>query len=291
MKRLCVVLILCFAHSAWAQSFSETRPEDVGFIAERLDRIDSTIVRSINNGEIPGAVALIARNGKIAYHKSFGYADVASKTKMDKNSIFRIASMTKAITSVGVMVLYERGHFMLNDPVSKYLPEFKSPKILVEVDTLGNVVKTEPSKKEIRIIDLLTHTSGISYPFIESDLQKVYKKAGIIDGSTSREVRLRDQMTKIAALPLLFEPGSKFQYGLNTDILGYLCQVVSGKSFDRFLSDEIFVPLGMVDSYFYIPDSKKHRLVTLYAWVDKEGLVVSKGDESIVLQEKDLKKS
>ena len=130
---------------------------------------------------------------------------------------------------------------------------------------------------------MLTHTAGISYPFIKTDLQKVYKKAGIIDGFTSKEMNLKSKMAKLAALPLLFEPGSKFQYGLNTDVLGYLCQVVSGKSFDRFLSDEIFVPLGMVDTHFYIPDSRKHRLVTLYAWLDKEGLVVSKGDESSII--------
>jgi len=223
---------------------------------------------------------LIARNGKIAYHKSFGYADVESKKEMDKNSIFRIASMTKAITTVGVMVLYERGYFMLNDPISKYLPEFKSPNILVEVDTLGNVVKTVPSKREIKIIDLLTHTSGISHPFIKNVLQKVYKKDGIIDGITSKEMRLKSQMTRLSTLPLLFEPGSKYQYGLNIDILGYLCEVISGKSLDRFLSDEIFVPLKMLDTHFYIANNKQHRLVTLYSWLDEKGLVVSKGDES-----------
>lgn len=284
MKRVYIVFVLCFilVQSVRAQSFKETRPANVGFIAERLSRIDSTIIKSVNNGEIPGAVALIARNGKIAYHKSFGYADVDSKKEMDKNSIFRIASMTKAITTVGIMVLYERGYFMLNDPISKYLPEFKSPNILVEVDTLGNVVKTVPSKREIKIIDLLTHTSGISYPFIKNDLQKVYKKDGIIDGVTSNEMRLKSQVTRLSTLPLLFEPGSKYQYGLNIDILGYLCEVISGKSLDRFLSDEIFVPLKMLDTHFYIPNNKQHRLVTLYSWLDEKGLVVSKGDESSI---------
>ncbi|MCH8957828.1 beta-lactamase family protein [candidate division KSB1 bacterium] len=282
IRNIVFILYLFLVQYGNTQSFEEVNPSDVGFIEERLSRIDSIITKSINNGEIPGAVALVARNGKIAYYKSFGYADVEAQKKIGKNSIFRIASMTKAITTVGVMVLHERGHFMLNDPISKYIPEFEKPKILVEIDSLGNVVKTDTSKKEIRIIDLLTHSSGLSYPFVKNDLQKVYKDAGIIDGMTSKEIILESQMKLLATLPVLFEPGSKFQYGLSIDLLGYLCEVISGKSFDRFLNDEIFLPLKMHDTYFYIPNQKRDRLVTVYSWIDGKGLTVSKGDESTI---------
>lgn len=280
IRNLVFILCLFLFGSGNTQSFQMADASDVGFIKERLCRIDSIITRSINKGEIPGAVALVARNGKIAYYKGFGYSDVESKKKMENNSIFRIASMTKAITTVGVMVLHERGCFMLNDPISKYIPEFEKPKILVKIDTLGNIVKTEASKNEIRIIDLLTHSSGLSYPFIKNDLQKVYKDAGIIDGMTSKGIILEKQMKLLSKLPLLFEPGSKFQYGLSLDLLGYLCEVISGKSLDRFLNDEIFSPLKMHDTYFYLPSEKQARLVTLYSWMEGKGLAVSKGDES-----------
>ena len=175
MRRKLTVFFLglCLIQFSNAQSFKEVNPEDVGFISERLTRIDETVTKSFEKGEIPGAVALVARKGKIAYHKSFGYADIASKKQMEKDAIFRIASMSKAVTTIGIMILYERGFFLLNDRVSKFLPKFKNPNILVELDTLENEVKTEPSEKEIRIIDLLTHSSGISYPFIKNDLQQI----------------------------------------------------------------------------------------------------------------------
>jgi CubicO group peptidase (beta-lactamase class C family) len=278
-----IILILCIIQLIGAQTFQETDPVNVGIISTRLDRIDSVINKSVSNGEIPGAVALIARNGKIAYHKSFGYADLDAKKRMANNSIFRIASMSKAIVTVGVMVLYERGYFMLNDPISNYIPEFKNPKILVEADTLGNVVNTKPSKKEIRIIDLLTHSSGISHQFANNILQKVYLKAGLLDHLLpSEEIVLESQIKLLSTQPLLFEPGSKWEYGLNTDVLGYLCEIISGKSLDRFLNDEIFMPLKMYDTYFYLPNPKRDRLVTMYSWLDGKGLVVSKGDESWV---------
>jgi CubicO group peptidase (beta-lactamase class C family) len=274
------VLCLFLVGHGHTQSFQAADASDAGFIKERLDRIDGVITQSVDKGEIPGAVALVARNGKIAYYKSFGFSDVKSRKKMENNSIFRIASITKAITTVGIMVLYEHGCFMLNDPVSKYIPEFKNPEILVKIDTLGHIVKTEASKNEIRIIDLLTHSSGLSYPFIKNDLQQTYRDSGIIDGMTSKKIDLESQMKSLSGLPLLFEPGSKFQYGLSIDLLGYLCEVISGKPLDRFFNDEIFLPLKMHDTCFYLPPEKKARLVTLYSWMEGKGLTVSKGDES-----------
>ncbi|MCZ6779242.1 MAG: serine hydrolase [Acidobacteria bacterium] len=250
------------------------------FIADRLQRLDTAIQRSIDEGEIPGAVVLITHDGETAYHRAFGYRDIEQQSPMTKETIFRIASMTKAITSVGVMILYERGHFLLTDPISNYLPEFKNPKVLVKAGDDGQVLETRDATREITIIDLLTHTSGISYPFIERAVQSVYKTAGLIDGVTARTVRLHDQMQILAQQPLLHDPGEKFTYGLSTDLLGYFCEVASGKPFDRFLDDEIFTPLEMNDTYFYLPEEKASRLATLYA-VDEDGnLKVSQGDES-----------
>jgi CubicO group peptidase (beta-lactamase class C family) len=251
-----------------------------GFVDERLDRIDDAINAEIAAGKIPGAVALIVKDGRTVYHKSFGYADIASQTPMQNNSIFRIASMTKAVTTVGVMTLYEKGYFQLNDPVSNYIPAFANPNVLVSAGDEGDVTETRPAAGEIRIVDLLTHSSGISYAFINTPLQQVYKRNGVIDGLTGKNTKLESVMTKLAEQPLLFDPGSKWAYGLNTDLLGYLIEVVSGKPLDQYFAEEIFAPLGMDDTYFYLPDSKADRLVTLYA--DVNGLVVSKGDESTI---------
>ena len=229
-----------------------------------------------------GAVALVMRDGEIVYHKSFGHADIASRRPMQNDSIFRIASMTKAITSVAVMTLYEHGYFQLNDPVADYLDEFRDMRVVAEVNEAGVVTATQPATNPIRIIDLLTHTAGIGYPFIPSNVQQAYVDEGVIDGLTVKNTELKSQMAVLAKQPLLFEPGSAVAYGLNTDVLGYLVEVVSGKSLAQYFREAIFEPLGMRDTYFYLPEQKAERLVTLYAWVDGDGLVVSKGDESSI---------
>ena len=250
-----------------------------GFHSERLASIDAVIDAEIDAGKIAGAVALVARNGTIAYHKSFGYADLDSRTPMRNDAIFRIASMTKAVTSVGVMILYERGHFLLNDPVSRFIPEFAEPEVAVAFDEDGNVTETRPASREISILDLLSHSSGITYKFLGDALGRSYEKADVIEGLTVRDVTLEQGMRRLATQPLLFDPGDGFAYGLNTDLLGYLIEVVSGMPLDEFFAKEIFMPLGMTDTYFYLPDEKADRLVTLYAEVDGQ-LRVSNGTEA-----------
>lgn len=278
---LALLLILVIQGSCAVRSdFSFDTSRSPGFVNERLDRIDSAINAEIAAGKIPGAVALIVRDGKTVYHKSFGYADIESRTPMKNDAVFRIASMTKAVTTVGIMALYEKGLFQLNDPVAKFIPAFANPDVLVSADEHGVVTETRPAVGEIRIIDLLTHSSGISYAFINSPLQAVYKKNGVIDGLTEKDIRLETVMARLAEQPLLFDPGTAWAYGLNTDLLGYLIEVVSGKPLDRFFAEEIFSPLGMHDTWFYIPDSDAARLVTLYA--DVGGLRVSAGDESTI---------
>ncbi len=278
---LIIVITLLTATSAAAQQDNAANPSTAGFIPERLVRIDSAIETEIVNGKIAGAVAIIIRNGTIVYHKSFGFADIGTQTPMETGSIFRIASMTKAVTTVAAMVLYERGLFQLNDPVAKYIPAFANMKVISAVDENGNL-STSDATRPIRIIDLLTHSSGISYPFISSKLQKSYVEAGVIDGVTEKNVVLQTKMELLAKQPLLFEPGSEWAYGLSSDLLGYLVEVVSGKPLDRFFAEEIFAPLGMQDTYFYLPGEKADRLVTLYAAVPDKGLIVSIGDESSI---------
>ena len=270
-------LIAIFANGA--RAMEPVEPGKAGFIPGRLDRVDQVVMEAIDDGEIAGAVELIARNGQIVYHKSFGYADIDSETPMRNDSIFRIASMTKAITSVAVMMLYERGYFQLNDPVSRFIPEFGNPTVVV-VNEEGEITGTRPATREIRIVDLLTHSAGIGYVFMPSHVQEAYLEAGVIDGLTASAAVLGPTIRKLAGLPLLFDPGSAFAYGLNTDVLGYLVEVVSGQALDRFFEEQIFRPLQMDDTYFYLPGSKAERLVTLYAYVDGKGLVVSRGQEA-----------
>ena len=273
-------LLLLVGNANLAQSEVSTDISATGFVANRLDRIDDAINGEIEAGKIPGAVALVIRNDSVAYFKSFGFADIDSQTAMESDAIFRMASMTKAITTTAAMILYEQGHFQLNDPVAKYIPAFSDMLIVSAVDGEGNVSATQAAAKPIKIIDLMTHTSGISYPFIASSVQKSYLDAGVIDGLTTRGITLASQMSLLAEQPLMYEPGSEFGYGLNTDLLGYLVEVISGQSLAQFFAQEIFMPLDMHDSHFYLPKAKVQRLVTLYAHVEGDGLLVSRGDES-----------
>lgn len=276
----CLLIALLLSGCAVESDFSFGNDETPGFVNDRLARIDDAINAEISAGKIPGAVAVVVKDGRTVYRKSFGYADIGSQTPMQDDSIFRIASMTKAVTTIAVMTLYERGHFQLNDPVSKFIPEFSNPQVLVSVDDEGAVTESRAAAGEIKIIDLLTHSSGISYPFIPTPLQQVYKRTGVIDGLTAQNIELGTVMATLAEQPLLFDPGSDWAYGLSTDLLGYLVEVVSGKSLDEYFAEEIFAPLRMEDTYFYLPDDKSDRLVTLYADVD--GLHVSAGDESSI---------
>ena len=290
MKQIILILSLLFltATPASAQSDGSGDSGATGFISERLGRIDDVINAEISAGKIPGAVALVVKDGDVAYFKSFGYADIESQTPMRNDHIFRIASMSKAITTVAAMVLYEQGHFRLNDPVADYIPLFANMSVVSEVDVDGNVSATVAATKPIRIIDLLTHTSGIGYPFIPSSVQKAYVDAGIIDGITAKKITLASQIELLANQPLMFEPGSQFAYSLSVDVLGYLVEVISGRSLARFFDEEIFAPLGMQDSFFYLPEEKAGRLATLYADVGDRGLIVSEGNESSIIFDEPL---
>jgi CubicO group peptidase (beta-lactamase class C family) len=268
MKKIILLLLLfswislnsCVEHTP----IEKVDPATVEMSSDRLGNIDSLIQRSIDNQWVNGAVAFIARNGKIAYWKSFGVSDAEKKTPLEKDAIFRIASQTKAITSVAVMMLYEEGMILLDDPVSRYIPEFAHPVVLDQFNPKDTTYTTLPANREIAIRDLLTHTSGIDYAEIGSPtMNAVYAKEGIPMGFESRPLVLSEWIKKLAKLPLVHQPGERFTYGLNTDVLGYLVEVVSGMPFDRFLKERLFEPLGMEDTYFYLPQEKQSRLVSV----------------------------
>jgi len=191
---------------------------------------------------------------------------------MQANTIFRIASMTKPITSAAVMMLYEEGHFLLSDPVSKYIPDFKESQVLVPSSS-GEGYTTEPAKAEITIRQLLSHTSGISYLFMgQEHIAELYRKAGISDGLVQTEGTIGDNVRRLAGLPLFSQPGEAWEYGLSVDVLGYFIEVISGMSLAEFFRERIFKPLRMEDSYFYLPEDKISRLAALYRPVPEGGL-------------------
>ena len=240
-------------------------PESVGISTERLSRIDKMCEQAIANNDVPGIVALVARKGKIVYHKAFGLADNSSKRKLKVDDIFRIASQTKAITSTAVMMLWEEGKFRLDDPISKYIPEFKNPQVLDTYNESDGSYTTTDADKEITIRHLLTHTSGIGYGVIDGDdrFKTIYKNAGITDLFSTKKVTIGESVKKLAKLPLHHNPGEKFTYSEGLDVLGYFIEVVSGTPFDEFLRTRIFDPLGMEDTWFYLPKEKESRLVTV----------------------------
>lgn len=240
-------------------------PEAAGFSSQRLNRIDTVLKEYVDQGRMNGAVAMIVHDGKIAYYKSFGYNDVDTKTPLPKDDIFRIASQTKAITSVAIMMLYEEGKFMLDDPVSEFIPEFKHPRVLDKYNKADTTYTTVPAKREITIRDLLTHTSGIGYAQVGSpEANAIYAKAGIVGGIGVDKIILADKMKLLGHMPLFHQPGEKWTYGLNIDLLGYLVEVVSGMNLNDFFRKRIFEPLGMKDTYFYLPKEKYNRLAMLY---------------------------
>lgn len=245
--------------------------EETGISEERLKRIDKICMDAVKNGDVPGVVALISRRGKTVYHKAFGNAD-ANGRELKKDDIFRIASQTKAITSTAVMMLWEEGHFSLNDPISKYIPEFENATLLESFNEADSSFTTMPADSEIKIRHLLSHTSGLGYGVIDGDPQfkKIYAKAGITDLYSTKDITIAESVKKLAKLPLHHNPGEKFTYSEGLDVLGYFIEIISGMPFDKFLETRIFNPLRMDDTRFYLPESKASRLVRVQQKVDDQ---------------------
>ena len=245
------------------------KPEEVGLSEAALTRLSAALNERIASGHIPGAVALIARHGKVAYYQGFGRLDPASEAPMGTDAIFRIYSMTKAIVSVAAMMLWEEGRLLLSDPISKFLPAFAETRVGV---VSGDSYSLTAAKTPITIQDLLRHTSGLTYEFRGTGpIHKAYGEA--------RVARLKqtnaDQVDELAGLPLLHQPGTVWEYSRSTDVLGRLIEVISGQSLGNFLSDRILVPLGMSDSGFSVPTADQSRIAEPFAKDPDDGVDVA----------------
>lgn len=271
MKILLFILLLIgsftFPFRAQISAMTTTAEQSVsGILADRLTKLDQMLTDAVRDDQVPGLVAMIVKDGQIVYHEAKGLADVGLNQRMSKDQIFRIASQTKAITSTAVMMLWEEGKFRLDDPISKYIPEFSNPQILAGFRYSDTTYTTRPSSKEITIRHLLTHTSGIGYGIIDGNeqMKMIYGKAGIIDLYTTRDIKIEENIKRLAKLPLHHEPGSKYTYSEGLDVLGYLIEVVSQMPFDQFLQTRIFTPLEMNNTGFYLSESQGKKLVTIH---------------------------
>ena len=235
-----------------------------GFDPERLARIDRWVEGLIASRQIPGAVVMLVRDGQTAYHKAYGTRDLGTRAPMRVDDIFRIASQTKAITSLAVMMLWEEGRFGLDDPIGRYIPAFREHRVLARFNAADSSFESKPTRRRITIRQLLTHTSGLDYADIGSpQFQAMYAKAGITALGREGDV-LASRVDALGALPLAHEPGERFTYGLSVDVLGRLVEVVSGMPLDRFLRTRIFEPLKMRDTGFELPADRRARLVALH---------------------------
>jgi len=262
---ICTTIILNLQAQTSKTLLTPAAPASAGFSEERLKRIDAKIQEWIDSKMVNGGVAFIAKEGKIVYNKAFGQANLEKKIPMRTDNIFRIASQTKAITSLGVLMLMEEGKITLNDPVSKFIPEFAAPKVIDKFNMADTIWTSVPAKREVTIKDLITHTSGLGYAQIGTpEAQAIYKKNGITAGLGIPGHALATDMKKLGKLPLLFNPGEKWMYSLGDDVLGYVIEVVSGLPLDVFMRKRIFEPLGMKDTWFYLPKDRQSRLVTVY---------------------------
>ena len=250
MKRALFLLALVWALPADARSLTPVTPESVGLSSERLALIGTTLQAGVDADEIPGAVVLVARRGGIAYYEAFGYRDKATGDAMRKDAIFRIYSMTKPIVSVAAMTLHEEAKLYLSQPISVHLPAFKGMRVGPHF---------EPAARAITVQDLLRHTSGLTYAFIGSGaIKNLYKQAGMAEFEL--DMSIAEYAVRMAELPLLYQPGTVWDYGRSTDVLGALIEAVSGTTLDAYMRERVLVPLGMSDSGFWVPESERHRV-------------------------------
>jgi CubicO group peptidase (beta-lactamase class C family) len=249
-----------------AQGLPSASPESVGLSAERLERVERVMQEYVDRGRIAGVVTLIARHGKVAHFQSYGRLDIEKNASMQKDSIFRIASMSKAVTSVAALILLEQGKLLLSDPVSKFIPAYKNTTVAVPLPVAAapnSPVSVVPAKREITIRDLLTHSSGVSYGSGPAEAQ--YKAANIwMWYFADKDEPILPVMERLASLPFDAQPGEKYVYGFSTDILGAVVEKASGTPLDEFFRTRVFEPLKMVDTSFFLPPAKRDRLATVY---------------------------
>jgi len=262
------------ARPGFARALPTAVPESVGVSSERLERLHQGMQVYVDRHEAAGIVTLIARDGKVVDVHATGFQDIENRKAMQIDTIFRIASMTKPITSVAALMLEEEGKIFLTDPVSKYIPAFKGQRVAADGTTV-------PARREITVRDLMSHRSGLSYGFLNGGpVGDAYRKEGVTDGLSITSMTLQEGIDKLAAQPLMAQPGAAWNYSLSTDVLGRIIEVASGMPFDKFLRDRITGPLGMTDTSFDVPDAKWSRFATVYAPNGGSGLRPMKDPES-----------
>jgi CubicO group peptidase (beta-lactamase class C family) len=265
---LAALVLLIPPHAVRGGELPKSEPAEVGLSGQRLARIQPALQKLVNDGKIPGGVAMVARHGKLAYVTTFGYRELANKTPMTEDTIFAIASMTKPITCTALMTLVEQGKLGLDDPVSKFIPEMKDLRVLGSAkDDTATEVATVPARRPITIRDLLSHTSGFTYEGIlpvlsvNARLGRSYERAGV----SRRDFKtIQEQVVRLANVPLAHQPGEGWTYGLSHDVLGRVLEVVSGKTFDQYLQERILAPLDMHDTSFFVPEGQRDRVATIY---------------------------
>jgi CubicO group peptidase (beta-lactamase class C family) len=254
-----------FLNSSFAQTIQINAKANTTVNMERLARIDDLVNSYINKNWLTGAVTIVIKDNQLVQYKGYGLADIDTKKPMQKDAIFRIMSQTKAITSAGILILYEQGKLLLDEPIADFIPAFKNPVVLDKFDKADSSYTTVAAKRDITFRDLLTHTSGIDYAGIGTEEMKaIYAKAGVPSGLGFFNASLLEKMNVLAKQPLKNQPGEKFLYGLNTDLLGCLIEVISGTNLSDFFAKNIFEPLGMKDTYFTVPAAKASRMAGVY---------------------------
>ena len=265
LRTVLVPVVILFMSLVAQSQIIQTGTKNNTVDYERLAKIDGLVNEYISKNWLTGAVSIVIKDNQVVQYKGYGYADVATKKPMKNDAIFRIMSQTKAITSIGVMILYEQGKLLLDQPISDFIPEFKNPVVLDKFNDADTTYTTVPANSEITIRQLLTHTSGLDYTDIgSSKVAAIYSKNHIPSGLGYFDADLLERMKALGKLPLSFQPGTKWQYGLNCDLLGCLIEVISGMNLEDFLRKNIFEPLGMKDTYFNVPSSKADRMATVY---------------------------
>ena len=278
--RLFLVVFTFVASLASAQALPKATPESVGMSTDRLARMHAGMQALVDTHQAGGIVALVARDGKMVDVQAFGFQDVDAKTPMKTDSIFRIASMTKPITSVAVMMLFEEGRLALTDPVSKFIPAFRDMKVESR-SAEGTGSTLAPARRPITIRDLLTHRSGLTYGFLDSaQVGDAYRTAGVSDGLTITDIPLAENVERLAQAPLVSQPGAEWHYSLSTDVLGRVVEVVSGMPLDQFFQQRIFGPLHMTDTSFSVADAKWTRFVNVYTGDGQGGIRPMKDPEA-----------
>jgi len=270
------LLFVASAHLTQAQSankaasgFSNNNPESLGFSSERLDRLHAAMQREVDQKQLAGLVTLLARHHKVIEERAYGKKDIASGAQMTPDTIFRIYSMTKPVTGVAMMILYEEGKWRPSDPVSKFIPEFAHLKVFKGLDQSGKMILEDPIHAPT-LRELMSHTAGFTYGiFGTSPVDKMYQDEHILQSPS-----LQDMIDKLAKTPLLYQPGTRWVYSVSMDIQGYIVEKLSGQPLPDFMQQHIFGPLKMKDTGFYIPKEKRDRFATLYAG-DKDGEMVA----------------